>query len=233
MVIETVIATNLQNIRRRVDAAATSAGRDPEDVLVLAISKTMPVELVHEAAAAGQVHFGENRVQEARDKVPQAPEGLSWHLVGHLQGNKAKYCPGIFQWIHSIDSVQLAREIARRYHNSGKVCKALVQVSVSGEEVKFGCDPGETTDILSVLLEEPGVEPVGLMTMPPWDTDPETARPYFISLREHRDELVSQGFPAGSLNELSMGMTGDFEVAIEEGSTIVRIGTAIFGGRGS
>ena len=212
--------------------ATRSAGRDPEDVLVLAISKTMPVELVHEAAAAGQVHFGENRVQEARDKVPQAPEGLSWHLVGHLQGNKAKYCPGIFQWIHSIDSVQLAREIARRYHNSGKVCKALVQVSVSGEEVKFGCDPGETSEILSVLLEEPSVEPVGLMTMPPWDLDPETARPYFRSLREHRDDLVSQGFPAESLKELSMGMTGDFEVAIEEGSTIVRIGTAIFGTRG-
>jgi pyridoxal phosphate enzyme (YggS family) len=228
----TNIASNLQNVRQRVDEAITSAGRNPEDVLVLAISKTMPVELVHEAAAAGQLHFGENRVQEARDKVPQAPEGLSWHLVGHLQGNKAKYCPGIFQWIHSIDSVQLAREIARRYRESGKVCKTLVQVSVSGEEVKFGCDPGETAEILSVLLQEEGVEPMGLMTMPPWDPDPEVARPFFKALREHRDDLVNRGFPAGSLTELSMGMTGDFEVAIEEGATIVRIGTAIFGARG-
>jgi pyridoxal phosphate enzyme (YggS family) len=227
----TNIASNLQNVRQRVDEAITSAGRNPEDVLVLAISKTMPVELVHEAAAAGQLHFGENRVQEARDKVPQAPEGLSWHLVGHLQGNKAKYCPGIFQWIHSIDSVQLAREIARRYRESGKVCKTLVQVSVSGEEVKFGCDPGETAEILSVLLQEEGVEPMGLMTMPPWNPDPEVARPFFKALREHRDDLARQGFPAGSLTELSMGMTGDFEAAIEEGATIVRIGTAIFGKR--
>jgi pyridoxal phosphate enzyme (YggS family) len=222
---------NLEIVTNRVAKACDRINRDIKDILVLAISKTMPVELVHEAAAAGQLHFGENRVQEAREKVPQAPEGLSWHLVGHLQGNKAKYCPDIFQWIHSIDSVQLAREVARRYRESGKVCKTLVQVSVSGEEVKFGCDPGETAEILSVLLEEEGVELRGLMTMPPWDPDPEITRPYFRSLREHRDDLVQQGFPAEALGELSMGMTGDFEVAIEEGATIVRIGTAIFGVR--
>ena len=224
------ISQNLEFVRKKVALACETSDRGPEDILVLAISKTMPVELVHEAAAAGQLHFGENRVQEAREKVPQAPEGLSWHLVGHLQGNKAKYCPDLFQWIHSIDSVQLAREVARRYRDSGKVCKALVQVSVSGEEVKFGCDPGETANIVNVLMEEEGVEPMGLMTMPPWDSDPEVARPYFRSLREHRDDLVKLGLPVESLGELSMGMTGDFEVAIEEGANIVRVGRAIFGG---
>ncbi|MDT8396806.1 MAG: YggS family pyridoxal phosphate-dependent enzyme [bacterium] len=228
----TAIASNLQKVRQRVDRVATSAGRDPGNIRILAVSKTMPVELVHEAAAAGQLHFGENRVQEAREKIPHAPEGLSWHLVGHLQSNKAKYCPDLFQWIHSIDSVQLAREVARRYSDRGKICKALVQVSVSGEEVKSGCDPIETAQILTVLMEEEGAEPAGLMTMPPWDPDPESARPFFRALRELRDDLVGQGFPAESLRELSMGMTGDFEVAIEEGATIVRIGTAIFGERG-
>ena len=227
----TDIASNLKILQSRVEAAADAAGRKAGEILVLAVSKTMPVELVHEAAAAGQLHFGENRVQEARDKIPLAPEGLSWHLVGHLQSNKAKYCPDLFQWIHSIDSVQLAREVARRYRNRGKICKALVQVSVSGEEVKFGCDPSETGEILTVLMEEEGIEPAGLMTMPPWDLDSEVARPFFNALRELRDDLVRQGFPSESLGELSMGMTGDFEVAIEEGATIVRIGTAIFGER--
>lgn len=226
------IHENLVVVRDRVINACKISNRNPGDILVLAISKTMPAELVHEAASAGQVHFGENRVQEARDKVPLAPDGLVWHLVGHLQGNKAKYCPRIFQWIHSIDSVQLAREVARRYRDSGNVCKALVQVSVSGEEVKHGCSPSETADIITALLEEDGIQPMGLMTMPPWDPDPEFARPFFRALREHRDDLVRHGFPAESLGELSMGMTGDFEVAIEEGATIVRIGTAIFGSRG-
>ncbi len=225
------IAGNIEKIINAVSDAAFRVNRNPEEILLLAISKTMPVELVHQAAAAGQLHFGENRVQEARNKIPLAPEELSWHLVGHLQSNKAKYCPDLFQWIHSIDSVQLAREVARRYRDRGKVCKALVQVSVSGEEVKFGCDPSETGEILTVLMEEGGVEPAGLMTMPPWDLDPEAARPYFKALRELRDDLVRNGSPAEFLEELSMGMTGDFEVAIEEGATIVRIGTAIFGER--
>lgn len=225
------IQANLNLVHERVAAAAQKAGRDPSDVLVLAISKTMPAELIEAAALAGQVHFGENRVQEARDKIPQLPDGLVWHLVGHLQSNKAKYCPELFEWVHSIDSVPLAREVARRYREKGKVCRALVQVNVSGEEVKSGCEPHETADILRFLMEEEGTEPVGLMTMPPFDPDPEVSRPWFAALRRLRDDLAGQGFPASSLKELSMGMTGDFEVAIEEGATIVRIGTAIFGAR--
>lgn len=225
------IEANLGRIRERVASAARKARRDPEGVLVLAISKTIPVDRIRAAVSAGQVHFGENRVQEARDKIPQLPDGLIWHLVGHLQSNKTKYCPDLFHWIHSIDSIPLAREVARRYREKGKVCRALVQVSVSGEEVKFGCEPDETADILKVLIEEEGTEPVGLMTMPPFDPDPEVSRPWFRALRQLRDDLVGQGLPENSLKELSMGMTGDFEVAVEEGATIVRIGTAIFGER--
>jgi pyridoxal phosphate enzyme (YggS family) len=227
------VKDNISNVMDRIARAAAGAGRRSDDIMLLAISKTMPVQRIEEAALAGQVHFGENRIQESREKIPQLPEGLIWHLVGHLQSNKAKYCPDLFSWIHSIDSISLAKEVARRYRDKGKVCKALVQVSVSGEEVKHGCEPGETGEILAVLMEEEGTEPSGLMTMPPWDLDPEAARPWFRALRELRDELSGQGLPESALEHLSMGMTGDFEVAIEEGATIVRIGTAIFGTRGS
>jgi len=223
---------NITNILGRIRVAAEKNGRLADDVMLLAISKTMPTERIAEAALAGQVHFGENRIQESRDKIPQLPEGLIWHLVGHLQSNKAKYCPALFQWVHSIDSVLLAREVSHRYREKGKVCKALVQVNVSGEEVKYGCEPSETGAIITALLEEEGTQPVGLMTMPPFDPDPERSRPWFRALRELRDDLAAEGYPASSLKELSMGMTGDFEVAIEEGATIVRVGTAIFGSRG-
>jgi pyridoxal phosphate enzyme (YggS family) len=225
------IRSNLQNVTRRIEAAAARAGRDPAEILLLAISKTMPAEPIRAAFQAGQMHFGENRVQEAREKIPELPGEIVWHMVGHLQTNKVKYCPALFRWIHSVDSVPLAVEVARRYREKGKVCSALVQVSVSGEEAKFGCDPEETKKILSVMLEEEGIAPAGLMTMPPFDLDPEAVRPYFRALRELRDTLVRDGFPAENLRELSMGMTGDFEVAVEEGATIVRIGTAIFGAR--
>ena len=225
------ISKNIYKVRERVLSAAKRSGRSAEDILVLAISKTMPADLVAAAFEAGQEHFGENRVQEAREKIPQLPEGMTWHLVGHLQSNKAKFCPGLFQWIHSIDSVSLAREVSRQYLNKGSECRVLVQVNVSGEDAKFGCKPEETGDILQELLDLDAVIPVGLMTMPPFDLDPEEARPHFASLREIQDRLRGQDFPAGSLKELSMGMTGDFEVAIEEGATIVRVGTAIFGPR--
>lgn len=225
------IRSNIENITKRITTAAAEAGRDPSEVLLLAISKTMPAQSVRTAFEAGQVHFGENRVQEAREKIPELPGEIVWHMVGHLQTNKVKYCPELFTWIHSVDSVPLALETAKRYREKGKVCKALVQVSVSGEEAKFGCDPEETKRILTALLEEEGVTPLGLMTIPPFDLDPEAARPFFKALRELRDTLVRSGFPEENLKELSMGMTGDFDVAVQEGATIVRIGTAIFGAR--
>ncbi len=226
------IRSNLESVKRRVASAARKSGRDPSDILLLAISKTHPAETVARAAEAGQVHFGENRVQESLEKVPRLPGHLVWHLVGHLQSNKARYCPDLFSWIHSIDSIPLGREVARRYKDKGKTCKVLIQVSISGEAAKSGCEPGGAEEILGGLLEEEGIDPVGFMTIPPFDPDPETARPYFAALRCLRDDLARKGFPGGSLRELFMGMTGDFEVAVEEGSTIVRIGTAIFGARG-
>jgi len=220
-------------VKQRIAAAAMRRDRDPSEVLLLAISKTHPAQSVAAAASAGQVHFGENRVQEARDKIPLLPDNLVWHLVGHLQSNKAKYCPDLFSWIHSIDSLELGREVAKRYREREKACHVLIQVSVSGEAAKSGCDPAETEEILNALLEEEGVTPAGLMTIPPYDPDPESARPYFRDLRELRDALLKKGFPGYALKELSMGMTGDFEEAVEEGATIVRIGTAIFGERGA
>jgi len=226
------IKNNISSVQDRIARVAERTGRLANDILLLAISKTIPVERIEEAALAGQVHFGENRIQESRDKIPQLPEGLIWHLVGHLQSNKAKFCPDLFDWVHSIDSVHIAKEIARRYRDKGKICKTLVQVNVSGEEVKSGCEPDEAGEILAALMEEDGTEPVGLMTMPPWDPDPEASRPWFRALRQLRDDLSGQGFSDSFLKELSMGMTGDFEVAIEEGATIVRVGTAIFGSKG-
>jgi len=227
------IADNISSVLERIARAAESSGRLGSEILLLAVSKTMPARRIEEAVLAGQVHFGENRIQEARDKIPQLPEGLVWHLVGHLQSNKAKYCPALFDWVHSIDSVPLAKDIARRYREKGKVCRALVQVNVSGEEVKNGCEPGEAGGIIAALMQEEGTEPVGLMTIPPFDPDPEGSRPWFRALRQLRDDLSGRDIPPECLKELSMGMTGDFEVAVEEGATIVRVGTAIFGERGS
>lgn len=224
-------AENLRAVRGRIEAAAISVGRRPEDIMLLAVTKTVPVEEIRRAAEAGLEHFGENRVQEARGKIPPLGGGLTWHLIGHLQSNKAKYCPALFSWIHSVDSVALAREIAIRYREKGLVCRCLVQVSVSGEESKFGCDPGQAADVVSALIEEQGTEAVGLMTIPPLTEDPEGARPYFAGLRSLRDQLLSQGFPVQCLKELSMGMSHDMDVAVQEGATIVRVGTALFGPR--
>lgn len=221
----------MENVREKISRAAKHSGRHADDVLLLAISKTMPVDRIRTAASAGQTEFGENRVQEAGEKIPQLPEDLVWHLVGHLQKNKARNCPPLFKWIHSIDSIGLAREVARRYREAASVCRTLVQVSVSGEEAKFGCSPGDIPDILSSLLEDDGVKPCGLMTIPPFSADPEDSREYFRELKKLRDGLEAGGFPPESIRELSMGMSGDYEVAIEEGATIVRVGTAVFGRR--
>ncbi|NOY87447.1 MAG: YggS family pyridoxal phosphate-dependent enzyme [Deltaproteobacteria bacterium] len=225
------IAENLKNVREKIYRAAKRSGRHSEDILLLAISKTMPVDRIRAAASAGQADFGENRVQEAGEKIPQLPENLVWHMVGHLQKNKARNCPFLFKWIHSIDSIGLAREVARRYKEASSVCRTLVQVSVSGEEAKFGCRPMDVPEVLSVLLEEDGVKPCGLMTIPPFSADPEDSREYFRKLKKLRDDLDARGFPPWSIRELSMGMSGDYEVAIEEGATIVRVGTAVFGRR--
>jgi pyridoxal phosphate enzyme (YggS family) len=219
------IAGNLRSVRERVAAACERAGRSPDEVTVVGVSKTFPATLVVEACRAGLTDMGENRVQEAAAKIPQV-EALGscprWHLVGHLQTNKVKTALGLFDIIHSVDSLRLAEFISRQAANL-PVRPILLEVNVAGEASKFGLRPEETGRALEGIARLPGLAVQGLMTVAPLVDDPEEVRPVFRELRRLRDAL--------GLCDLSMGMTDDFEVAIEEGATIVRIGRAIFGPR--
>lgn len=219
----------LQQVRYRIAAACARARRDPAGVRLVAVSKTVPVERVREALAAGQADFGENRVQEALDKIPQVGPGARWHLVGHLQSNKARHAVGVFDLIHAVGAVDLAMEIDRRAAALGVVQPVLVQVNVSREATKHGADEADTPALVEAVASLPHLDLRGLMTIPEPSDDPETSRPAFVRLRELRDAAAARlGAP---LPELSMGMTDDFEVAVEEGATIVRVGRGIFGER--
>ena len=220
----TDIAANVRSIRDRIAVAAASAGRDPAEITLVAICKTFPPGLVAEAHRAGLRHFGENKVQEAQAKIPQLAHLTprpTWHLVGHLQTNKVKAALELFDFIESVDSVHLGQAIAR--HAGGRRVPVLLEVNVSGEASKYGFTISELPEALGSLQGLPELEVKGLMTVAPMAQDLETVRPVFSRLRELRDRL--------GLRELSMGMTDDFEVAIQEGSTMVRIGRAIFGAR--
>jgi pyridoxal phosphate enzyme (YggS family) len=226
------IASNLDAVRRRVASAAERAGRSPDHITLLAVSKTFGTDAVRLAAAAGQRDFGENRVQEGLEKCAALADlRLAWHLIGHLQSNKARKAAAAFQWIHSIDSVDLLVKIDAAALDLGTQPKLLLQVDLAGEASKFGADAGRIGDLARAALEARAARLTGLMIIPPIPDDPETSRPWFRKLRELRDDLVAAGIPAASLTELSMGMSQDFEVAIEEGATIVRVGTSIFGHR--
>ncbi len=223
------IRGRLQQVQERIRAAAARAGREADSITLVAVSKTMPVEAIREALGAGVTVLGENRVQEAREKIAAlAGAGAGWHLVGHLQTNKAKLAVQLFDMIHSLDSLRLAEALDRSGEQAGRQVRCLVEVNLGGEESKGGT----SEDAVRPLLE--GTKPLrhvhiqGLMTVPPFLPDPEEVRPFFQRLRNLRDKLAGEGF---DLPELSMGMTHDFEVAIEEGATMVRIGTAIFGPR--
>jgi pyridoxal phosphate enzyme (YggS family) len=198
-------------------------------VTLVAVSKTMPPEAVREAIAAGVRDLGENRVQEARDKIAACPERACWHLIGHLQTNKAKLAVELFDCIQSLDSLRLGEELQRHGQRLGKRVRCLVQVNVGAEAQKSGSASSDLRELLERLRGLPNLQVDGLMAIPPFLDDPEAVRPYFRRLRELRDTLAGAGLMG---SDLSMGMTGDFEVAIEEGATLVRIGTAIFGGRG-
>jgi pyridoxal phosphate enzyme (YggS family) len=217
------IAENLQAVRERVAAACQRAGRFPDEVVIVAVSKTFPATLVAEACRSGLTDIGENRVQEAAGKIPQM-EALGshprWHLVGHLQTNKVKTALGLFDIIHSVDSLRLAEAISRQAETPAPV---LLEVNVGGEASKFGFTPAEAGRAAKQMARLPGLSVQGLMTVAPLSADPEEVRPVFRELRHLRDAL--------GLRHLSMGMTDDFEVAIEEGATMVRIGRAIFGPR--
>jgi len=228
-----VIADRVAAVRQGIARAAARAGRKAGDVTLVAVSKTFPAEGVRQAFAAGVRDFGENKVQEAEAKAPALadlqPQGLRWHLVGHLQKNKSKKAVSLFDVIQSLDEVELAQHVEHYAAQQKKVIQAFVQVDLAGEETKFGFDEKLLFPALENLRGFKSVRVRGLMVLPPFSADPEGARPYFRQLRALRDRAVKESLLLGS--ELSMGMSHDFEVAIEEGATLVRVGTAIFGER--
>ena len=226
------IAGNLAVVRSRIERAAARSGRPARSIRLVAISKTFGPDHVRAAHAAGQVDFGENKVQEALEKREALADlDLRWHLVGHLQSNKAKRAAGPFALIHALDSPDLLGRLDRAAGEVGRPVEALVQVDLAGEATKFGAVPAEVPGLLEAASRANHVRVVGLMLLPPWSEDPEQARPYFRRLRQLREEYLAAGVPPAMLAELSMGMSHDFEVAIEEGATLVRVGTAIFGQR--
>jgi hypothetical protein len=226
------VALQLDAVRRRITAAAARAGRAPADIRLVAVSKTFGADLVREAAAAGQRSFGENRVQEGLEKAAGLRDlPLEWHLIGHLQTNKARRAAAAFSWIESIDRLELLRKVDEAARDTGVRPRILVQVDLAHEATKHGADEAAVADLVRAAIEAPGVELRGLMTVPPFPVTPEDSRPWFRRLRELRDRLVAAGIPADRLSDLSMGMSQDFEIAIEEGATMVRVGTAIFGRR--
>jgi PLP dependent protein len=226
------ISARLLAVRSRVAAAAVRAGRSATSVRLVAVSKTFQADHVRAAAAAGQVDFGENKVQEGLQKIEAASDiHVRWHLIGHLQSNKARRAAAAFACIHSVDSVDLLRRLDAAAAEQGMAPEVLVQVDLAGEATKFGAPPAEARRIAEAALAARAVRLAGLMILPPWTEDPEEARPWFVRLRDLRDRWVAEGFPRASLRHLSMGMSHDFEAAVEEGATIVRVGTAIFGKR--
>jgi pyridoxal phosphate enzyme (YggS family) len=219
----------LAAVRRRIETAAARSGRPSSAVTLVAVSKTMPATAIREAVSAGVKILGENRVQEAREKIEALPGAAEWHLIGHLQTNKARLAVGLFDCIHSLDSVRLAQELGRHAEEAGRRLRCLVEVNVGEEAQKSGIGAADVRPLLEAAQRLPPLSVHGLMTIPPFLSGPELVRPFFRRLRELRDRLESEGW---TLPDLSMGMSHDFEVAIEEGATLVRIGTAIFGSRG-
>jgi len=229
---DATIAANLESVRSRVDAAARRAGRDPRDVLLVAVSKTFSADAVGSAWAAGHRDFGENKVQEALQKIADtADKEIRWHLIGHLQSNKVRKAATAFACIQSVDSVDLLERLDRAAAEQGASPEVLVQVDLAGETTKFGAPADQARRILDTALAARAVRVAGLMLVPPWNEDQEQTRPWFRRLRALRDQWLGEGVAAPALRHLSMGMSHDFEAAIEEGATVVRVGTAIFGKR--
>jgi pyridoxal phosphate enzyme (YggS family) len=230
--LEADIRGRLRSVRARMTRAAEAAGRDPSAIRLVAVSKTFDVAHVTAAAGAGQVDFGENRVQEAAEKIERVALPLRWHLVGHLQSNKVRRAASLFACIQSVDSIDVLRRLERAAVETGTTLEVLVQVDLAGEATKHGARPEDLEHLFAEAAACHAVRVTGLMTLPPFFDDPEQARPYFDRLRTLREELRARDMPAAMLRELSMGMSHDFEVAIQEGATVVRVGTAIFGERG-
>jgi len=225
------LTENFNSIQQRIAAACTRAGREVSSVMLLAVSKSHPPETIQRVAACGQIFFGENKVQEAKAKIPLCPGKLRWHFIGHLQSNKVRDAVELFEMIQGVDSLAIASEISKRAEQAGKTVPILLEVNVAGEGSKFGYAPEKLLAELDTLNALPRLEIHGLMAIPPFSPVAEKSRPYFQKLRALKTECEKiLGVP---LPHLSMGMSGDFEIAIEEGATMVRVGTALFGPRSS
>lgn len=229
--LQETLRAQLMETEHRVEAACRRAGRKREDVTLIAVSKTKPVPMLETIYDAGVRDFGENKVQELKDKHDVCAEDIRWHMIGHLQKNKVKYLIGRACMIHSVDSFDLAEEISKRAAAAGIVMPVLIEVNVAGEESKFGVKPTETEALVREIAPLPGLRVKGLMTVAPYTDDPEDSRPVFRALRELLIDIDRKNIDNVEASMLSMGMTGDYETAIEEGATFVRVGTGIFGAR--
>ena len=226
-----LISENIQSVEERIRAACARAGRSRDEVTLICVTKTMPVEDLRQACDAGQRSFGENRVQEINDKFPQLPSDIQWHMIGHLQRNKVKYLMDKAVMIHSVDSAALAQTISKEAVKAGRVMDILLEVNAAEEESKFGLTCADVLPLVREIAPLPGIHICGLMTVAPFTDDPETNRVFFRKLRDLSVDIGRESIDNVSMHILSMGMTGDFEVAIEEGATHIRVGTAIFGKR--
>jgi pyridoxal phosphate enzyme (YggS family) len=222
------IKENLLRVREGIEKAAQRSGRDLSEIKLVAVSKTVEPARIKEAIEAGISILGENYVQEAKKKIEEIGRPVAWHFIGHLQSNKAKYAVYLFDMIHSLDSIPLAEELDRRAEQADRVIKVMIEINLSGEATKFGIDEEKILNLGKRVLQLNHLSLEGLMTMPPYFDSPEMSRPYYVKLRELKERLMREGIP---IKELSMGMSNDFEIAIEEGATYVRVGTAIFGPR--
>ena len=226
-----MVAENYREVDRRVGEACARSGRNRKEVTLIAVSKTKPVELIREAMDAGADVFGENKVQELCDKYEQLPKTLHWHLIGHLQRNKVKYIVDKVDLIHSVDSMRLAEEISKEAEKKQTDVKVLIEVNVAQEESKFGVSVDETEELVREIAKLPRIHVLGLMTIAPNVSDPEENRPVFRTLKKLAVDIKMKNIDNERMDVLSMGMTGDYQVAIEEGATMVRVGTGIFGER--
>lgn len=226
-----LVQEQLNEVRQKIVQACERAGRNPSEVKLIAVSKTKPVSMIEEAIACGQTVFGENKVQELCDKIPQLPANLQWHLIGHLQRNKVKYIVDKVALIHSVDTVRLAKQISQEAIKAGVTVQILLEVNVAREESKFGFMEEEVEEAVREIAAFPNIQIVGLMTIAPFVADPEENRIYFKKLHQLCVDINKKNIDNIRMSELSMGMTGDYEVAIEEGATMVRVGTGIFGTR--
>ncbi|MCD6326222.1 YggS family pyridoxal phosphate-dependent enzyme [bacterium] len=225
------IRTNLESVRGKIEKAAQRVGRSPDEIILVGVSKVQPLEKLEAAVAAGLIHVGENRVQEAATKVPHITGNVVWHLIGHLQRNKARKAAQLFNMIESVDSERLVKELSKQCESLDTTLDVLLEVNLGDERAKSGVKPNDLMDLVKCSVRLPGVIVKGIMVIPPFLPDPEASRPYFKEAKRLLEELKGAGIEELDIRHLSMGMSNDYEIAVEEGATIVRVGTAIFGER--